>query len=119
MMNLKSFLMTCFIALIATAGVSQAQSSYERMRTEILERQQSTRSQIETLDEQIETYTRRLDERTEEYDEEYQQFEELNRLISLQQERLRQSGATANPGGNYAHPKQPSRAQAKINCPDE
>ncbi|MDZ7717804.1 MAG: peptidoglycan DD-metalloendopeptidase family protein [Balneolaceae bacterium] len=90
MMNLKSFLMTCFIALIAMAGVSQAQSSYERMRAEILERQQSTRSQIETLDEQIETYTRRLNERTEEYDEVYQQFEELNRLISLQQERLRQ-----------------------------
>lgn len=90
MMNLKSFLMTCIIALVATAGVSQAQSSYERMRTEILERQQSTRSQIETLDEQIETYTRRLNERTEEYDEVYQQFEELNRMISLQQERLRQ-----------------------------
>lgn len=90
MMNLKSFLMTCIIALIATAGVSQAQSSYERMRAEILERQQSTRSQIETLDEQIATYTQRLNERSEEYDEEYQQFEELNRLISLQQERLRQ-----------------------------
>lgn len=90
MMNLKSVLMTCFITLLATAGVSQAQSSYERMRAQILERQQSTRSQIETLDEQIETYTRRLNERTEEYDEVYQQFEELNRLISLQEERLRQ-----------------------------
>ena len=90
MMKPKLFLMTCFIVLVATAGVSQAQSSYERMRAQILERQQSTRSQIETLDEQIETYTRRLNERTEEYDEEYQQFEELNRLISLQQERLRQ-----------------------------
>ena len=89
-MKPKLFLMTCFIVLVATAGVSQAQSSYERMRAQILERQQSTRSQIETLDEQIETYTRRLNERTEEYDEEYQQFEELNRLISLQQERLRQ-----------------------------
>jgi septal ring factor EnvC (AmiA/AmiB activator) len=100
MMNLKSFLMTCFIALVATAGVStevlaqagesQAQSSYERIRAEILERQQSTRSQIETLDEQIASYTRRLNETSEEYDEVYQRFEELNRLISLQRERLRQ-----------------------------
>lgn len=90
MINPKAFLMTCLIALVATAGVSQAQTSYERMRSEILERQQSTRSQIETLDEQIQTYTRRLNETTEEYDEEYQQFEELNRLISLQRERLRQ-----------------------------
>lgn len=90
MMNVKSFLITCFIALIATAGVSQGQSSYERIRAEILERQQSTRSQIETLDEQIASYTRRLNETSEEYDEVYQRFEELNRLISLQRERLRQ-----------------------------
>lgn len=90
MINPKAFLMTCLVALVATAGVSQAQTSYERMRSEILERQQSTRSQIETLDEQIQTYTRRLNATTEEYDEEYQQFEELNRLISLRRERLRQ-----------------------------
>lgn len=90
MINPKAFLMTCLITLVATAGVSQAQSSYERMRSEILERQQSTRSQIETLDEQIKSYTRRLNETTEEYDEVYQQYEELNRLISLQRERLRQ-----------------------------
>lgn len=90
MINPKTFLMTCLIALIAAAGSSQAQSSYERMRSEILERQQSTRSQIESLDEQIKTYTRRLNETTEEYDEVYQQYEELNRLISLQRERLRQ-----------------------------
>ncbi|MDR9364687.1 MAG: peptidoglycan DD-metalloendopeptidase family protein [Balneolaceae bacterium] len=100
MMNLKSFLMIGFIALIATVGLtaealaqaeeSQAQSSYERMRAEILERQQSTRSQIETLDEQIASYTQRLNERSEEYDEVYQRYEELNRLISLQRERLRQ-----------------------------
>ena len=90
MINLKAFLTMCFFALVTMVGVSQAQSSYERMRTQILERQNSTRSQIETLDDQIETYTRRLNETTEEYDEEYQQFEELNRLISLQEERLRQ-----------------------------
>ncbi|MDX1640673.1 MAG: peptidoglycan DD-metalloendopeptidase family protein [Balneolaceae bacterium] len=90
MINPKAFLMACLIALVAMTNLSQAQSSYERMRAEILERQQSTRSQIESLDEQIETYTRRLNETTEEYDEEYQQYEELNRLISLQQERLRQ-----------------------------
>lgn len=90
MVNFKAFLMACFVASVATASAAQAQTSYERMRSEILERQQSTRSQIETLDEQIATYTRRLSQTTEEYDEEYQQFEELNRLISLQRERLRQ-----------------------------
>ncbi len=90
MINFKAFLMACLVASVATASAAQAQTSYERMRSEILERQQSTRSQIETLDEQIATYTRRLSQTTEEYDEEYQQFEELNRLISLQRERLRQ-----------------------------
>lgn len=90
MINPKAFAMICLVALLATPGLLQAQTSYERMRSQILERQQSTRSQIESLDEQIAAYTNRLNETTEEYDEVYQQYEELNRLISLQQERLRQ-----------------------------
>lgn len=96
MINPKAFLMICLIGLVVKAGQVQAQSSYERMRAQILERQQSTRSQIETLDEQIESYARRLNETTEEYDEVYQQYEELNRLISLQRERLRQMNREQN-----------------------
>lgn len=96
MINSKAFLMICLIGLVVSAGQVHAQSSYERMRAQILERQQSTRSQIETLDEQIESYTRRLNETTEEYDEVYQQYEEFNRLISLQRERLRQMNREQN-----------------------
>ncbi len=78
--------LTGFLAAEAVFG----QSSYDHLRSQILERQQSTRSQIQNLDQQIETYTKRLEETTLEYDEVYQQYEELNRLIALQQERLRQ-----------------------------
>jgi len=79
-----------FLTGLLTAETLVGQSSYDHLRSQILERQQSTRSQIQNLDQQIEIYTKRLEETTLEYDEVYQQFEELNRLIALQQERLRQ-----------------------------
>ncbi len=88
MINRLSFFL--FLILIALADPVFAQTSYEDLRSQLLERQQSTRSQIDNLDRQIESITGRLDEVTQEYDQVYRQFEELNRLISLQRERLRQ-----------------------------
>lgn len=66
------------------------QSTYDTQRNQIMERQQSTRSQIQNLDEQIESLTNRLTETSREFDEVYKRFEEINRLVSLREERLRQ-----------------------------
>ncbi len=96
MTNRRNVLISAFIVLIAVVDLSYGQSSYDYMRAQILERQQSTRSQIETLDQQISAYTERLNETTEEYEEAFQQYEELSRLVSLQREKLRQMNREQN-----------------------
>ncbi|MEX0648464.1 MAG: peptidoglycan DD-metalloendopeptidase family protein [Balneolaceae bacterium] len=82
------------LLLILLPGVSdvfsQGNSNYERRRAEIVERQQSARTQIENLEEQIRTYTERLGYATDRFDQMFRQFEELERLIALQQEQIRQ-----------------------------
>jgi septal ring factor EnvC (AmiA/AmiB activator) len=78
------FTIPCFYGQLA------AQSTYEQRRAEIVERQLSTRSQIEALEDQIKSYADRLNIATERYEETYRQYQELTRLISLQQERIRQ-----------------------------
>lgn len=72
---------------------STADASYEEQRARLLERQNDTRSQIRHLEEQIRVYNERLGTTTERYDELYRQYEELSRVITLQQERLRQMNA--------------------------
>lgn len=76
--------------LLLMTNISFGQDSYDQLRQQISERQQNTRQQIQNLESQIESYNRRLGEATEEFDEVFQQYEELSRIISLQQERLRQ-----------------------------
>jgi murein hydrolase activator len=66
------------------------QTSYDYLRDQLMQRQDNTRSQISNLDRQIQAVTERLNEVSREYDEVFRQYEELNRLIVLQQERLRQ-----------------------------
>ncbi|TVQ03099.1 MAG: hypothetical protein EA359_10345 [Balneolaceae bacterium] len=68
----------------------QAQTSYEHLRSQLMERQETTRSQINNLDRQITTLTSRLNVTTQEYEQVYNRFEDLSRLITLRRERLRQ-----------------------------
>jgi len=84
-----NILILALLFVIAPAAI--AQSSYDYLRSQMLERQQNTRSQIENLDRQIANYTAQLSETTQEYEQLYRQYEELDRLIALQQERLRQT----------------------------
>ncbi|MCC5941298.1 MAG: peptidoglycan DD-metalloendopeptidase family protein [Balneolaceae bacterium] len=93
---IKKLSLLSVILFLALADMASGQTSYDYLRSQLMERQQSTRSQIENLDRQIENITGRLDEVTQEYDEVYRRFEELNRLISLQQERLRQMNREQN-----------------------
>jgi murein hydrolase activator len=78
------------LLLFFFADIGLAQQNYDQRRAEIVDRQNSTRSQIESLKEQIDTYSERLGFASERYDEMYQQFRELERVITLQQERIRQ-----------------------------
>jgi septal ring factor EnvC (AmiA/AmiB activator) len=84
------YLLTIIAVSLFTVEFTSAQNSYEERRAEITERQQSTRSQIENLEEQIATYNERLGFATERYEQMLRQFEELSRVITLQQERIRQ-----------------------------
>lgn len=89
-----TFRQTIFLILISSSFLwgehVYAQNEYEEQRSEIVERQNNTRSQIETLQEQIENYSERLGYATERYDQMFQQYQEMERLIALQQENLRQ-----------------------------
>lgn len=87
----KRFNLLSIFLLFVIAPSAIAQSSYDYLRSQMIERQQNTRSQIENIDRQIANYTAQLTETTQEYEQLYRQYEELDRLISLQQERLRQT----------------------------
>ncbi|MFO7847763.1 MAG: peptidoglycan DD-metalloendopeptidase family protein [Balneolaceae bacterium] len=78
------------LVLLMTALPLFAQSAYEERRLEINEKQETTRSQIENLQEQISSYRERLGYATERYDRMYGQYEELTRVIALQEEKIRQ-----------------------------
>jgi murein hydrolase activator len=78
-----------FLLTALSLETTIAQSGYEQRRAEIREQQQNTRSEIELLEEQIETYQSRLQLASQRFDEMYQQYEELTRLITLQDERIR------------------------------
>jgi len=78
------------LAGLISPSLLYAQDSYEENRNRLLNQQSSTRSQIENIDRQIETISRRLSERSTEFNEVFARFEEVERLINLQEERLRQ-----------------------------
>lgn len=87
MIRILIVLALCFFGLMYPA---LGQTSYEELRSELNEKQETTRSQIENLQEQINSYRERLGYATERYDQMYQQFEELTRVIALQEEKVRQ-----------------------------
>lgn len=89
-MNSQTVLITLTIFFLIQLSAVNGQSSYDYLRTQLMERQQNTRSQIENIDRQIAAISNRLSETTQEYETLYRQYEELTRLIALQQERLRQ-----------------------------
>ncbi|MCC5904789.1 MAG: peptidoglycan DD-metalloendopeptidase family protein [Balneolaceae bacterium] len=88
-MALRSF-PVLFMMILFFPIMGFGQTSYDYLRDQLMQRQDNTRSQISNLDRQIQAVTERLNEVSREYDEVFRQYEELNRLIVLQQERLRQ-----------------------------
>lgn len=88
-MNYRYVIILLFLLPILSSALF-AQSSYEDRRSEIIDKQSATRSQIQNLEEQIQSYNERLGETTEQYEQIYEQYEQLRRLITLQEEKIRQ-----------------------------
>lgn len=80
------FLMSFFIGGIFTA-TSNGQT-YEEKRKKILDEQTNTRAEINVLDARIKTYQSRINQAENQYDKLYKQYEDVNRLISLQDNKL-------------------------------
>lgn len=89
-MRYSSCILIICVLFAAENLSAQENSGYDEKRSELTERQQSTRSQIENLEDQIATYTERLGFATDRYDQMFRQYEEQDRVITLQREQIRQ-----------------------------
>lgn len=80
------FLIPLFIGcLFSTTSNGQ---TYEEKRKKILDEQTNTRAEINVLDARIKTYQSRINQAENQYDKLYKQYEDVNRLISLQDNKL-------------------------------
>lgn len=80
------FLIPLFIGcFFSTASNGQ---TYEEKRKKILDEQTNTRAEINVLDARIKTYQSRINQAENQYDKLYKQYEDVNRLISLQDNKL-------------------------------
>ena len=80
-----------FCLLMMAGGVSSmvsAQETYEERRKRILDDHTNTRAEINVLDARIKTYEQRISQSQNKYDELFKQYQDLNRLISLQDNKL-------------------------------
>ncbi len=75
------------LMLIGLSSASTAQT-YEEKRKEILDRQTNTRAEINVLDARIKTYQQRIQQTENRYEELYKQYQNVNRLISLQDDKI-------------------------------
>jgi len=61
---------------------------YQQMRSEVIEKQKSTRAEIEQLNEQIRKYEERLQLADKKYEALYEKYQNLKNLIALQDQKL-------------------------------
>lgn len=79
----------CFLMIAGLLANSLvARQTYEEKRKKIIDEQTNTRAEINVLDARIKTYEQRIDQSQNKYQELYKQFENINRLISLQDNKL-------------------------------
>jgi len=62
--------------------------SYEKQRKQIIQKQESTRSEIEELNNQIGTYEQRLKKTSQKYSSLYKKYQNQKRLIALRDEKI-------------------------------
>ncbi len=75
----------CFA--LGSSTLTQAQT-YEEKRQKILDEQVNTRAKINVLDARIKSYEQRIGQSQSQYEELYREFQNINRLISLQDNKL-------------------------------
>ncbi|RNC83383.1 MAG: hypothetical protein ED557_11880 [Balneola sp.] len=86
----KLFPTSLFVIIGLSLGYStfvQAQT-YEEKRQKILDEQVNTRAKINVLDARIKSYEQRIGQSQSKYEELYKEFQNINRLISLQDNKL-------------------------------
>lgn len=74
------------IGLMAT--LPAAAQDYQQQRQEILQQQDSTRSEIEQIDALIDRYQRNLNQAEQQFDKLYEQYENLKRLLALREQKI-------------------------------
>lgn len=80
-----SFLFALLMSVFSTSAFGQ---TYEERRKKILDEQTNTRAEINVLDARIRTYEQRINQSQNKYEELYKQYQDINRLISLQDNKL-------------------------------
>lgn len=79
----------CFLMIVGLlSNAVTGRQTYEEKRKKILDEQTNTRAEINVLDARIKTYEQRINQSQNKYQELYKQFENINRLISLQDNKL-------------------------------
>lgn len=86
----KGALFTFCLLMIAglLSGTVTGRQTYEEKRKKILDEQTNTRAEINVLDARIKTYEQRINQSQNKYQQLYKQYEDINRLISLQDNKL-------------------------------
>lgn len=88
---MKHKLFTYLLMSLVLGGLFSVTSygqTYEEKRRKILDEQTNTRAEINVLDARIKTYQSRINQAENQYDKLYKQYENVNRLISLQDNKL-------------------------------
>ena len=88
MKYLLSRLLLVLLLLGTLSGVAFSQKTFEEKRKELLQQQTNTRAEINVLDRRIKTYEQRVNEAENQYDQLYKQFENVNRLLSLRDNKI-------------------------------
>jgi len=83
----KSFPVFVFLVLLIAPAFGYAQN-YDEKRKEIVDKQKDTREEINLLEDRIRSYQQRINETEKRYDEIYGRYQNLNKLISLQDEKI-------------------------------
>ncbi|MDX1672380.1 MAG: peptidoglycan DD-metalloendopeptidase family protein [Balneolaceae bacterium] len=83
-----NILLTAVLLLFSTRPATAQTNDFKKMREDLVEKQQDTRSEIDELNEQIVRYEERLEKAEEKYDRLYNQYEDLRRLIALQDQKI-------------------------------
>jgi septal ring factor EnvC (AmiA/AmiB activator) len=87
-MRIRIISIALIVGLFVGIGDAYGQD-YQQMRSEVIEKQKSTRAEIEQLNEQIQKYEERLQLAEQKYEALYDKYQDLKNLIALQDQKLK------------------------------